>query len=158
MMTTFRRLILPLLALGLAGAASVPAQAQNAIATVNGVPITNFDVAQRIRIVQLIEGRRMDQRTAIQELIDDKVKLLEARRVGYRVTEDGVEVEYNRLAKSGGRDIKTFDAALRQAGVEPANLRDKIRADLAWQVLLRDQARRVHRFPRKSLKKPSTRK
>ncbi len=153
MMTSFRRLILPLLALGLAGAASVPAQAQNAIATVNGVPITNFDVAQRIRIVQLIEGRRMDQRTATQELIDDKVKLLEARRVGYRVTEDGVEVEYTRLAKSGGRDIKTFDAALRQAGVEPANLRDKIRADLAWQVLLRDQARKGSQVSSEELEK-----
>ncbi|MCU0818766.1 MAG: SurA N-terminal domain-containing protein [Beijerinckiaceae bacterium] len=142
MNTWFRRLLLPLLALGFAGAAAVPASAQNAVATVDGLPITNFDVAQRIRIVQQVEGRRMDRRTAIQELIDDKVKLIQARRSGYRVTEEGVEVEYNRIAKSGGRDIKTFDLALRQAGIEPASLRDKIRADLAWQVLLRDQARK----------------
>jgi peptidyl-prolyl cis-trans isomerase SurA len=142
MNTSFRRLLLPLLALGFAGAAVVPASAQNAVATVDGLPITNFDIAQRIRIVQQVEGRRLDRRTATQELIDDKVKLIQARRSGYRVTEEGVEVEYNRLAKSGGRDLKTFEAALRQAGIEPASLRDKIRADLAWQVLLRDQARK----------------
>ncbi len=126
---------------------------QNAIATVNGVPITNFDVAQRIRIVQLIEGRRMDQRTAIQELIDDKVKLLEARRVGYRVTEDGVEVEYNRLAKSGGRDIKTFDAAPSPArcGARQSARQDPRRSRL--QVLLRDQARKGSQVSSEELEK-----
>ncbi len=153
MMTPFRRLILPLLALGLAGAATAPARAQNAIATVNGLPITNFDVAQRVRIAQLIDGRRLDARSATQELIDDKVKLLEARRVGYRVTDEGVEVEYSRLARAGGRDNQTFDAALRQAGVEPSSLRDKIRADLAWQVLLRDQARKGSQVSSEELEK-----
>lgn len=140
-MTQLRR-FLPLFALGLACLAATPTLAQNALATVNGSPVTNFDVQQRIRIVQLIEGRRMDSRTALQDLIDDRVKLMQARRSGYSVTEAGVEAEYSRVAKSGGRDIATFDAALRQAGVEPSKLRDKIRADLAWQVLLRDQARK----------------
>ncbi len=142
MMTRVRQLLLAVLALAFAGLATVPAHSQNVIATVNGLPITDFDVAQRMRIVQLVEGRRIDRRAAIEELVDDKVKLIQARRAGYRVTEEGVEVEYARIAKSGGRDIAAFDAALRQSGIEPSNLRDRIRADLAWQVLLRDQARK----------------
>ena len=74
--------------------------------------------------------------------MDDQVKLVQARRSGYRVTEDGVEAEYGRIARGGGRTVSQFDAALKQAGINPGNLRDKIRADLAWQVLLRDQTRK----------------
>jgi peptidyl-prolyl cis-trans isomerase SurA len=141
-MTMLRNILLTLVALAGMALLPAPARAQNTVATVNGVPITNFDVAQRIRIAQLTENRRLDSRSALQELIDDRVKLIEARRVGYRVTEEGVEAEYARIARSGGRDNAGFAEALRQLGVEPAKLRDKIRADLAWQVLLRDQARK----------------
>lgn len=153
MMTMVRSFFLPCLALAMVASASIPARAQNVIATVNTVPITSLDVAQRTRIAQLTEGRRIDQRGALQELIDDKVKLIEARRLGYRITEDGVEAEYSRMARSGGRDIATFEAALQQAGVQPASLRDKIRADLAWQVLLRDQARKGSQVSNEDLEK-----
>jgi peptidyl-prolyl cis-trans isomerase SurA len=115
---------------------------QGALALVNSNPITSFDVAQRIRIAQLTERRRLDQRSALQELIDDQVKLIQARKLGYRVTEDGVEAEYSRFARSGGRTPAQFEQALRQGGISSTSLRDKIRAELAWQVLLRDQARR----------------
>jgi peptidyl-prolyl cis-trans isomerase SurA len=119
-----------------------PARAQAVLAMVNREPVTNFDVAQRIRIAQLTDGRRLSQQAALQELIDDRVKLIQARKVGYRVTEEGVEAEYSRVARSGGRTNAQFEAALRQAGIEPRSLRDKIRSDLAWQVILRDQARK----------------
>jgi peptidyl-prolyl cis-trans isomerase SurA len=119
-----------------------PAAAQDVIATVNRVPITNFDVSQRIRLAALTERRRLDNRSALQELIDDQVKLAEARRIGYRVTDEGVDQEFNRMARAGGQSATQFSDALRRAGIEPSALRDKLRANAAWQVLLRDQARR----------------
>lgn len=121
---------------------AAPASAQNALATVNNVPITNFDVAQRIRIAGLVERRKLGTKAALDELIDDQVKLYEARRVGYRVTEDGVEGEYTKFAKNNRQTNREFGDTLRRAGIEPNALRDKIRADLAWVVLLRDQARK----------------
>jgi peptidyl-prolyl cis-trans isomerase SurA len=138
---TMKKLILlALLAMPLALPA--PAAAQAVLAMVNQQPVTSFDVAQRMRIAQLTEGRRLSQQAALQELIDDRVKLIQARKAGYRVTEDGVEAEYSRVARSGGRTNSQFEAALRQAGIEPRSLRDKIRSDLAWQVILREQARK----------------
>lgn len=122
--------------------ASPPAQAQAVLAMVNQQPVTSFDVAQRIRIAQLTDGRRLSQQAALQELIDDRVKLFQARKVGYRVTEEGVDAEYSRIARGGGRTTAQFEAALRQSGIEPNALRDKIRSDLAWQVILREQARK----------------
>lgn len=130
------------LALGLAFLGTAPAVAQNVLATVNSQPITSFDVAQRVRIAALTERRRLDQRAALQELIDDQVKLIEARRVGYRVTEQGVEGEFDRLARANRQSPSDFATTLRRGGIEPTALRDKIRADLAFQVLQRDFARR----------------
>lgn len=140
--TNMKKLALLFAVLALAFVATAPAQAQAVLAMVNQQPVTSFDVAQRMRIALLTDGRRLSQQAALQELIDDRVKLLQARKVGYRVTEEGVDAEYSRIARGGGRTNAQFEAALRQAGIEPSALRDKIRADLAWQVILRDQARK----------------
>lgn len=117
-------------------------RAQNVVALVNNQAITSFDIEQRIRISAIIERRRLDRKTALNELIDDKVKLFEARRVGYRVTEEGVEAEFTKFAKNNRMTTLEFEDNLKRAGLQPNALRDKIRADLAWVVLLRDQARR----------------
>jgi peptidyl-prolyl cis-trans isomerase SurA len=123
-------------------AVQLPAQAQAVVAMVNTQPITSFDIEQRIRIAALVDRRRLDRKSALNELIDDQVKLIEARRVGYRVTDDGVEAEYVKLAKGNRQTEREFSDNLKKAGLQPNALRDKIRADLAWVVLLRDRQRK----------------
>ena len=130
------------LALGMGVTLPAPALAQGIVALVNSRPVTNFDIEQRIRIAALIERRGLGRKPALEELIDDQVKLIEAQRVGYRVTEDGVANEYTKLAKSARQTEREFDETLKRSGIQPNSLRDKIRADLAWVVLLRDQQRR----------------
>ena len=139
--------------IGLLCLLGTPVRAQAVLATVNNIPVTNFDVAQRIRIVSLTERRRLDQRSALQELIDDQVKLIEARRIGYRITEDGVEAELLKMAKSNRQTLAEFNVSLRRAGIEPANLRDKIRAELAWTILLRDQGRKGSQVSNEEIEK-----
>lgn len=123
-------------------ASTVIVQAQAVVALVNNNPVTSFDVDQRIRIAALTERRRLDRRTATQELIDDQVKLIEARRLGYRVTDEGVEQEFTKLARGNRMSEREFEAVLQRGGIQPSALRAKIRSDLAWVVLLRDQSRR----------------
>jgi peptidyl-prolyl cis-trans isomerase SurA len=123
-------------------ASTMIVQAQAVVAMVNNNPVTSFDIDQRIRIAALTERRRLDRRTATQELIDDQVKLIEARRLGYRVTDEGVEQEFTKLARGNRMSDREFEAALQRGGIQPSALRAKIRSDLAWVVLLRDQARR----------------
>lgn len=117
------------------------AQAQSVVATVNGKAITSFDIQQRIKLGSMTQRRRVNAKTALQELIDDQVKILEARRVGYRITEDGIENEFNRLARGYGQSPEQFSALLRRSGLEPDLLRDSIQANLAWEALLRDRVR-----------------
>lgn len=139
----FRRSVLAGIAVAGLTLAVLPgvAQAQNVVATVNGKAITSFDVQQRIRLGALTQKQRVNPKTALQELIDDQVKILEARRIGYRVTEDGVEYEFNRLAKGYNQSADQFAQTLRRAGLEPDLLRESLRANLAWEALLRDRAR-----------------
>ncbi|HRE20424.1 MAG TPA: SurA N-terminal domain-containing protein [Rhabdaerophilum sp.] len=117
------------------------ALAQNVVATVNGKAITSFDVQQRIKLGSMTQKRAVNGKIALQELIDDQVKILEARRIGYRVTEDGVDFEFTRLAKGYNQSASQFADTLRRAGLEPELLRESMRANLAWEALLRDRAR-----------------
>ena len=136
------------LVFGLAFAATLlalpagPASAQSVLALVNTTPITNFDVAQRVRIAQLTERRRLSNAAALQELIDDQVKLFEARRLGYRITDAGIEQEFEKLARNSGSTVSVFENNLRRAGIQPSAMRDKLRASSAWSVILRDLVRR----------------
>lgn len=128
----------------LAGAmllAAPGAQAQGIVAQVNNRAITSLDVSQRVRIAAMIERRRIGAKEALEELIDDQAKIIEAQRVGYRVTEDGVEGEFAKIAKSNGQSTRQFEDVLRRSGLEPAAVRDKLRANIAWQALTRDRAK-----------------
>lgn len=139
----FRQLCALLALAGLfAGGTPVPAAAQAVLALVNNRPVTSFDVEQRIRIAQLVERRQLDRRSALSELIDDQVKYIEARRIGFRITEEGVEQEFSRLARTNRQSDRQFEDALKSAGLSANAIRDKIRADLAWTSLLRERVRR----------------
>lgn len=132
------------LALALAGAlfAAAPgAQAQSIMAQVNNRAITGMDVAQRVRIAALVDRRRLGSREALEELIDDQAKIIEASRIGYRINDEGVDNEFNKIAKSNGQNPREFEDVLRRSGLEPSAVRDKLRANLAWQALLRDRVK-----------------
>lgn len=133
-----------ILALLLATFALAPgaARAQAVLATVNNTPITSFDVDQRIRLAGIVDRRKLDRKSALRELVDDQVKMIEARRIGFRVTEEGVQAEMSKLARANRQSDSEFENTVRRFGVEPRALRDKIRADIIWSTLLRDRARR----------------
>lgn len=123
------------------GAALAPAAAQSVLALVNNRAITNFDVQQRVRIAAMIERRRITPKAALQELIDDQVKLIEAGRVGYRITTEGVDAEFTRIAKGNRQTVEQLNETLRRSGIQPEALRESMRAGLAWEALLRDRSR-----------------
>jgi peptidyl-prolyl cis-trans isomerase SurA len=138
-----RRLVQAIAVAGLCTlAVPSPATAQTVLALVNNRPVTTFDVEQRMRIAQLVERRPLDRKSALKELIDDQIKLAEARRIGYRVTEEGVEQEFSKLARASRQSDRQLEDTLKSAGLSANAIRDKIRADLAWSSLLRDRARR----------------
>ena len=65
----------------LTGSAS-PLHAQSVAVLVNGEPITNYDIEQRTKLNFLTTHKQMPRQEVIDQLIDEKVKIKEAKKYG----------------------------------------------------------------------------
>lgn len=119
-----------------------PVPAQDALriaAIVNDDAITQLDVAVRTTIVivssQLRDSPETRTRLApqvLRGLIDDRLKLQEARRLGITVDRSAVDARFEELARQNNMDRSQFEGVLRQSGILPENLLQQIEADTAW--------------------------
>ena len=118
---------------------NIAAPAQAAIKViVNDVPITDYDISQRARLITLTQRKSASvaRRQAEQELIDDQVKLGEARRMKLDVTTADVDNAYRNIARSAKLTTKQLSSVLRQGGVKPETLKARLKAQIAWQRLV----------------------
>jgi peptidyl-prolyl cis-trans isomerase SurA len=126
-----------LAAILLVAAAAAPARAQNVVVIVNGDPITALDIEQRTKFIHLSTQKTPTRQAVLDELIDEKLKLKEAKRWGIEVPDSEVDSTY---ASMGSRMRLTADQlsqSLAKSGVTPLTLKARIKADLAWQSLVR---------------------
>ena len=119
-------------------------QATEAVAaTVNDEMISTFDVSQRMRLMLLTSGGRIPesaypqlQKRALQDLVDEKVKLQEAGRLEFQISPEQVEEEFGRIAASVGATIPQLEQQLLSQQIAPSTLRDQLRSRLVWQRLV----------------------
>ncbi len=128
-------------ALLLAAATASPAVAQNVVVIVNGDPITAFDVEQRIKFIQMSTQKTPPRQDVLNELIDEKLKVKEAKRWGIDIPDSEVDSTYAGMAGRMRLSAAQLTESLAKSGVAPNTLRTRIRADLAWQALVRGRYR-----------------
>jgi peptidyl-prolyl cis-trans isomerase SurA len=123
---------------GASGAAMVvrPAAAQYVVALVNGEPITALDVEQRIRLTQLIVRRQPSKQEATEDLVNEKIKLQQAKNLKITITDVEVERAFAAVAGQTGRFATDFSGALKQSGIDVSIFKAKLKADLAWRQAL----------------------
>src|SRR5689334_19489244 len=97
-----RRLWSPLL--GCAVAAAVlscpsPLQAQSVACMVTGEPITNLNVEQRTKLKFLTTHKQMPRQEVIDQLVDEKVKVREAKRFGVDPSISDIDQSYAEMAQ-----------------------------------------------------------
>ena len=80
-------------------AAAAPAQAQ-VVLFVNGDPVTNFDIEQRGKLVQLTLHKTVPRDELINDLIDDKIKISVGKRYRIDITDSDVDKQF---AEMGAR-------------------------------------------------------
>ncbi|MCC6737212.1 MAG: peptidylprolyl isomerase [Bauldia sp.] len=135
-----RRFLRPL-AIVLAVLFVVPAGnafAVSIVAVVNGVPITTYDVDQRVAL-QRISGQTPSNSSATNELIDELVQLGEAIRLGVNVPQSQIDAAFASIANQVQMSISQFNDALRQSGIEPESLKRRLQAQIAWSVLMQNR-------------------
>ena len=145
MMTVSLRLLpLRLLALAAASVAGLlligpisPVHAQTVAVMVNGEPITDYDIEQRSKLNFLTTHQQASRQDIISELIDEKVKIREAKKFGVDPSSSDIDQSF---ASMGSRMRLTADQlakTLENQGIRPETLRSRIKADMVWGSLVR---------------------
>ena len=131
---TLRRTLSPVaLAVGL-GLSATAAQAQSVVAFINGDPVTSYDVEQRMKINAALGKRGGGRQEAMRDLVDDKLKIIEARRIGYRLSDDNVDDQVARIARSNNQTMLEFMQNLSRTGIDANAYRNKLKADYSWEL------------------------
>ena len=114
-----------------------PVHAQAIAAMVNGEAVTTVDIEQRIKLVQLTGKKVISREEALQELIDDKVKLKEAKRYGLDLSASDVDAAYGGMASRMRMNNEQLDKTLENNGIRPQTLKARIKVDMTWGNLVR---------------------
>lgn len=121
------------LGLVLAASAVVPTMAATVV-TVNGTPITDVQVDQRLRLFQM-EGNRTGRNGATDQLITEAVQMSEAKRLGISVSNAQVDEAFLQIARNLKLSQDRLNEMLRQGGVSSDTLKDRLRAAIAWNAV-----------------------
>jgi peptidyl-prolyl cis-trans isomerase SurA len=114
-----------------------PAAAQQVIARVNGDPITAVDLAQRTKLVEVSTHKAPPRQEMLDELIDEKLKLQTLNRYRFEISDAEVDGAVAGMAQRMRATPQQFAEALGKSGISLPALKRKIRADLAWQQIVR---------------------
>lgn len=120
--------------------ANASASAQQVIMMVNGDPITNFDVEQRTRFLQLANNGKIPARQEVlDELIDEKIKLGLTKRYDFSsVNLDGdAENAIGNMARGAHKSKQVFIQELEKSGVQIGTLKSRIKAEIIWTQVIR---------------------
>jgi peptidyl-prolyl cis-trans isomerase SurA len=100
------------------------------VVTVNGTPITDIQISQRLKLFQL-EGRS-GSKAAQDELIDEAIMLQEAKRLNIEISEEQVDQAVQNVARNVKVSMENLRKILSQNGVNEGTLRERLKAALAW--------------------------
>ena len=120
-------------------AAFTKAYASRIVAIVNGAVITDFDVSQRQRLERLLSGgkRRLGKSAALNALIDEKLKLIEARDRKRSTSDAEVDRAIGNMARNAKMTSKRMLGVFKQAGVNRETVKNWLKAQIAWRNLIR---------------------
>lgn len=135
-----------LLALSLIGGAALGLSQEVSIKVlVNDNPISDYDIDQRERFLALTTQRQPSpalKKEATDMLIDERLQIMEARKLGVTPNEDDVTKILEDMAQKNKLSVDGLTTALGQVGVNIKTLTDRIRAQIAWQEAVRRKFRR----------------
>ncbi|MCW5680432.1 MAG: SurA N-terminal domain-containing protein [Xanthobacteraceae bacterium] len=131
--------VLALLLIGAAAQFTPRAQAQQVralVALVNGEPITALDVQHRLKLLATSGRPKATRQEALDELINQKLKLQIAQRNNVNPTRAEVDKAFAGIAQRLGRSLADFEKVLQSNGIDVESFRARVKADVAWQQYL----------------------
>lgn len=116
------------------------------VAVVNGSAITGFDLAQRAQILAAMgfPAAASDalRNEALDRLIEDRLKIQEAERLGLSASPEQIEAGIEELAGNLGVKPDEMLALLSGAGVSRQAIEDMVTAEVVWSQVVRTRFQR----------------
>lgn len=113
------------------------ARAQEVAVLVDGMPITDLDIAQRAKLEELSTHKAPSRQDILNNLIDEMLEVNEAKRFDIDVPQSEVDNSFSNIAQHMGIDSQKLSEILDHAGSSAQSLKSRLRAQLAWGALVR---------------------
>jgi len=141
MTTTSPHRLLPLVLACAAGLVwmgwALPLHAQTVAVMVNGEPITNYDIEQRSKLTTLTTHKPAVRQQVIDELIDEKVKIREAKKYGVDPTTTDIDQAFAAMSSRMRTGPEQLTKSLEGQGIRTDTLKARIKAEMVWTSLVR---------------------
>jgi peptidyl-prolyl cis-trans isomerase SurA len=114
-----------------------PSYAQTVAVMVNGEPITNYDIEQRMKLNLLSTRKPAVRQDVINELIDEKVKIKEGKKFGVDPSASDIDQSFAAMSARMRTTPEALTKSLDSQGIRTDTLRSRMKADMVWTSLIR---------------------
>jgi peptidyl-prolyl cis-trans isomerase SurA len=113
-----------------------PSHAQIVAVMVNGEPITSYDIDQRSKL-NALSHKASTRQQVIDELIDEKVKIKEAKKYGVDLPVSDLDSSYAQMSSRMHTTPELLTKSLEAQGIRADTLKSRMRAEMVWGSLVR---------------------
>jgi peptidyl-prolyl cis-trans isomerase SurA len=114
-----------------------PARAQTVACMINGDPITQYDIDQRSKLNFLTTHKPSDRQQVVNELVEEKLKIKEAKKFGVDPTASDIDQAYGSMSSRMRITPDQLTKSLESQGIRPDTLKSRIKAEMVWSSLVR---------------------
>ena len=111
--------------------------AQSIACMVGGEPITTLDIEQRTKLNFLTTRKQSPRQEILDELINDKVKIKEAKRFGVDPSASDMDQAFAGMAQRMRITPDQLTKSLESQGVRPETLKARLKSEMVWGSLVR---------------------
>ena len=129
-------------------------------AEVNGEVITNRDMQQRANVFVATtqipitaQNREIVLDRILNNTIDEKIKLQEAKQKGIQITSQDLKNGYQAFIQGNGTTPEAFQAMLQEAQVDQSVFFEQMKSEMAWSKLVQMKASQEVRVSKNDIEK-----
>jgi peptidyl-prolyl cis-trans isomerase SurA len=111
------------------------ARAQAIVASINGDPVTNIDIDERMKLLRVLR-KPATREAAIESLFKDRLEIHEAGKYGINPKDGDLSQQIVKVAQDLKMQPEALMAAIQGAGITPDHFKAHFRADLAFGMLV----------------------
>ncbi len=107
--------------------------------TINDSVVSQFEIDQRVLLLQAFRTPGDLQSLAREQLIEDRLKSDALRAAGLNITDDGLRDAMSEFAERANLSLDQFITVLSQGGVSEETFRDFVRVNVSWRDFIRSR-------------------